>query len=241
MKTLLAAFRFLTILPWPKSAEINPADYARSVTLFPLVGICLGLVLGLTNLLLEAYLPPQILSVILVAGLIWMTRAVHLAGLKNTFDEFQFTNRLEGGASIDRERRFEIYGFLAIIMVIVFKARAIEIMGEARTLALLLSPVLARWSIVVLAYGSLPAPQGAGLSIVEHVRAPGLLYATTLALILLTSIAGRLGFWMALWISLFALLGRTYLHRRIGGVSQDSLGAVAELSETLAFLLFASL
>lgn len=241
MRTLLAAFQFLTILPWPKSAEIKPADYARSSALFPLVGIYLGLVLGLANLLFEAYLSSEILSVILVTGLILMTRAVHLAGLKNTFDEFQFTNKLAESSSTIRERRVKIYGFLAILMVIVLKVRAIEVMGEARTLGLLLSPVLARWSIVVLAHGSLPAPEGPGNSIVEHVRGLDLLFATTLALILVTSIAGKLGLWIALWISLFALLGKTYLHRRIGGVSQDSLGAVAELSETLALLLFSSL
>jgi len=64
---------------------------------------------------------------------------------------------------------------------------------------------------------------------------------TLFTLILVVIFADRLGLWIALWISLFALLARSYLRRRLGGIGWDNLGAVEEISETITLVLFATL
>jgi adenosylcobinamide-GDP ribazoletransferase len=130
---------------------------------------------------------------------------------------------------------------LAVLVVIALKFRATEVMGDTRSEGLLLAPVLGRWAMVILSYGSEFADEEIEQFGMRHVRGSHLVLATVMALVLVIVFAGRIGLWIALWVSLFALLSRSYLHRRAGGLTGDHFGAVEEISETLTFVLFASL
>jgi adenosylcobinamide-GDP ribazoletransferase len=105
---------------------------------------------------------------------------------------------------------------------------------------LLLAPVLGRWAMVVLAYGSRSAHAGLGRIMVENVRGHHLLIATLITLALATFFSGQLGLWIAFWVSLFALASRSCFHRRLGGVTGDTFGAVGEITEALVLVVFAS-
>lgn len=235
MRSLWTAFRVLTFFRWPASFTATTEEIGKSASFFPLVGFCLGLILVFVNWLLDPYLASEIVSVLLVAVLIAMTRARHLDGLKNTFDGLGEDGWVDNGPAI-RERRVRIVGLVVVLVVVALKFRAIEVMGETRAQGLLLAPMLGRWAMVILAYGSESGDEGIGL-----VRAVHLLFATASALFLVIVFAGELGLWIALWMSLFAILSRGYFQRRPGGLTGDRLGAVEEISETFALLLFASL
>ncbi|MGH7770951.1 MAG: adenosylcobinamide-GDP ribazoletransferase [Candidatus Binatia bacterium] len=239
MRSFLTALKFLTAIPWPKQIPTTPEEISRSTLFFPLVGLCLGLILVLLDWLLEPYLASEILSVVLVAALIIMTRAIHLHGLGETFEQLAKGRELIPKAMGDNYLR--LIGLLAVLVVIAFKFRTIEVIGEMRSQGLLLAPVLARWAMVVLAYGSESPHERIGGTMVEHVRGWHLLVATVLTLALVVLFAGRSGLWIALWVSFFTLLSRKYLHHRLSGVTWDAFGAVGEMSEALALVLFASL
>ena len=129
---------------------------------------------------------------------------------------------------------------LAVLLVVIAKVRAIDFLGEGRAQALLVSPLLGRWAMVILAYRSKAARPGLGQIMAEHVRGKHLLPATLFTLAIVVIFARPIGLWIALGISLFALLSRHYLHRRFGGLTGDMFGAVGELAETLALAVFAS-
>ena len=242
MRPFSTAFRFLTIFPWYASPTIVPEDIGRSTSFFPVVGFCLGLILVLVNWLLDPYLASEIVSVLIIAALILMARAQHLRGLGGTFDGFRAGGEARAGFTVAREDRgIGIFGLLAVLVVIALKFRATEVMGDARSEGLLLAPMLGRWAMVILAYGSDFADEGIEQIGIQHVRASQLVLATAIALALVIIFAGRMGLWIALWASLLALLSRSYLYRRAGGLTDDHFGAVEEISETLAFVLFASL
>ncbi len=241
MRSFLAALRFLTGFPWLTSFTITPGEIGKSALFFPLVGFCLGLILVFFNWFLDPYLASEIISVLLVALLILMTRGTHLDGLKNSFDELGLERERGQVSMAMREGRVGILGVLAVLVMVALKFRAIEVMGDARSEGLLLAPVLGRWAMVVLAYGSESRDQRAGQLMAEYVRGAHLLLATATALLLVTVFAGRMGLWIALWVSLLTLLSRSYLHRRFGGLAVDHLGAVEEIGETLSLVLFASL
>lgn len=229
MKSFLDAFRFFTIFhrtnrPKPKSEPI-------STSFFPLGGFFLGLVLVLFNWLLDPYLSSEIVSVLLVAVLILITRALSLEGLKICFDDF----------GREGDRAVGISGLIAVLIVVALKFRAIEVMGEARIEGLLLAPMLGRWAMVILAYGSEPIGERLGPVMIAPVRPVHLLVATALALCLVTVFSNRLGLWIALWISFLALFGRGYFHRSAEPLSLAHLGAIGEISEALALVLFASI
>ena len=207
---------------------------------FPLVGFCLGLILVLLDWALDPYLASEILSVVIVALLVLMTGAQQLEGLGRIFEKLCRRN-LQDVVMSERYNRIGIISLLAVLVVIALKFRSIEVMGEVRSQGLLLAPLLARWAMVVLAYGSKSADEETGRIMPAHVRGGHLFLATIFSLSLVILFARRSGLWVALWVSLFALISRFYLHRRIGGVSGDSFGAMAEISETFALVLFASL
>jgi adenosylcobinamide-GDP ribazoletransferase len=232
MENALAAFKFLTLGGRFDAAEKRPEQIGKGAVFFPLVGLLLGLVLALVNGTLEPYLESEILGVALMSMWIVMTGAMHLEGMQKTFDELPI--------AYARSKPVRVYGFLALLIIVLFKIRATEVAGEARTLSLLLTPVFARWSLVIFLYGSTAADESAR-AIAEKVRAWHLLVTTTATLIFAVFLVGRTGLWIGLYLSLFALLTRTYLHRRHGGVHCDNFGALIELSEALSLILFASL
>lgn len=241
MGSFWTALKLLTLFPWPRTVTPTPEEIGSSASFFPLVGFSLGLILAFLNRILEPYLESEILGVVLVTLLILMTRALPLAGLGDTFDRLGAKTGGQGGFKGIEESGIGIFGLLAILVVVALKFRSIEVMGEARNLGLLLAPLLGRWAMVVLAYGSESVREEMGRIMVGHVRGWHLFLATLLTLILVIIFASRLGLWIALWISLFTLLSRNYLHRRLGGVTGGALGAIGEMSEAFALVLFASL
>ena len=214
-----------------------PQEIGRSTPFFPLVGFCLGFILVLLNRILEHYLESEILGVVLVSFLILLTRAQHLEGLRETFDGIGS----RGGAGGMASNRIGIFGILAVVVVVMLKFRAIEVMGEVRDQGLILAPVLSRWSMVILAYSSRLDRERSGQILQGQVRGSQLLWATTLALAIAIFVAGRVGLWIALWVSLLALGAGLYFRRRLAGESWDHLGAIAEIGEAFAMVLFASL
>lgn len=235
MRSFWTAFKFLTAFPWRNKVTIAPHEIAQSTPFFPLVGFCLGLILVLFNRILEPYLESEILGVVLVALLMLMTRAQHLEGLRETFDGISLRGDGEGA----KGSRIGIFGMLAVLVVLMLKFRAIEVMGEVRNQGLLLAPLLGRWAMVVLAYGYRSKQEGTDQIMLEQVRGRQLLLATALALLLVIPFAGRLGLWIALWVSLLTLVAGLVLHRRMGGVSRDDFGAMGEVGEAFALVLFA--
>ena len=109
----------------------------------------------LLNRLLDPRLESEILAALLIAALALLTGAIHYEGLQNTFDAL--SARISHGEQTGYGHAF---GVLAIVFVVLLKVRAIEVTGETRSLGLLLTPVFARWSLVIFLYGSASAAEG---------------------------------------------------------------------------------
>jgi hypothetical protein len=130
---------------------------------------------------------------------------------------------------------------LVVLLIVLFKSRAIEVAGEGRTLALLVTPLLARWSLVLFLFGSTPCASGAGARIANRVRSWHVVVVSVASLGFAFFVAGERALWMALCVSVLALLARGCLHRCQGGISLANCGAIIECNEALGLTLFASL
>ena len=237
MQNALAAFKFLTLSSRFNSDQFSLERVGMGAPYFPLVGLVLGVILAIFNRILEPYLESEILGVVLITILIILTGASHLEGTRKTFDSFTTKTNLEGeGAS-----PVTVCGFVAIMLLVLFKIRSIEVIGETRNLSLLLTPTLARWALVIFLYGSASATDDAAQHIAENVRAWHLVFATAVTLGITVFLVGPTGLWIGLCLSLLALLSRGYLHRRGGGLNCNHFGTLVEVGETLGFVLFASL
>jgi adenosylcobinamide-GDP ribazoletransferase len=227
-----AALQFLTLCPWPKRVERRADEIGESVIFFPVIGIFLGSILTLANFLLERFASAILVSVALVALLALLTRGLHLDGLGDTFDGL--------GAGGDRDRMVRImddshtgaFGLIAIVLVLFFKIHAIESLEVERWRGLLAAPVLGRWAMVLLGYRSTAAKPGLGSTLIDYLSAKQFLWATLISVLLVAAILHGVGIAMMAWVTLLTMASKIYLHRRLGGVTGDTFGAVGELSET---------
>jgi adenosylcobinamide-GDP ribazoletransferase len=235
VQTLLTALKYLTV--WGRFSSVQPSGQmiGTAAAFFPVVGLVLGLLLAVSNYLLVPYLHPEILSVVLITVLIIGTGGIHLEGLKQTFG----TGGPEKPAEYGREN--ESLGFVAIVLVIFFKVAAADSMDEKLALSLLLTPVLARWALVIFIYGYSDRCEQTARLIAENVRLWHLIIATLGTLTVAVYFLGRKGLWVSLLLSLFALLTRTLFHRRQGFLAHANFGAIVELEEVLCLILLASL
>ena len=234
MLNFWAAFRFLTLAGDASKPAARRAGL--DVLCFPLAGLLLGLVLVLVNRVVAPYLSTEILALVLLMILILATGGHHLAGTQETFNTLPKTT-----SSTNSVDRWHIHGLLAVLLVVFFKIHSIEAIGESRAFSLLLTPLLARWSLVLFLFGSIIVADDAVRRVAEYMRSWHLVAATVMSLGFGFFIAGAPALWVALCLSLFALLARSYLHRREGGISLANCGALIEISEALSFTLFASL
>jgi adenosylcobinamide-GDP ribazoletransferase len=232
VNSFFAALQFLTLFPWPKRVERCADEIGQSATFFPIVGFFLGSILVLANFLLERFASAILVSVALVALLALRTRGLHLDGLGDTFDGL--------GAGGDRDRMVRImddshtgaFGLIAIVLVLFFKIHAIESLEVERWRGLLAAPVLGRWAMVLLGYRSTAAKPGLGSTLIDYLSAKQFLWATLISVLLVAAILHGVGIAMMAWVTLLTMASKIYLHRRLGGVTGDTFGAVGELSET---------
>jgi adenosylcobinamide-GDP ribazoletransferase len=239
VSSFFAALQFLTLFPWPKHADRSADEIGRGTVFFPVIGLLLGLVLVLVNSLLETFASAGLLSVVLVTILALLTRGLHLDGLGDTFDGL--------GAGGDRDRVLRImddshigaFGLIAIVLLLFFKIHALGNIDVDRWKALLAAPILARWAMVLLGYRSKAAKEGLGSTLIDHLETKHFLFATFISLLLVAAVLHGNGLAMMAWVAIFTLASKFYFHRRLGGVTGDTFGAVGELSETSVLVFFA--
>ena len=236
MNSVLAAFRFLAVGGRFDEAECRYEASALAALFFPLVGLVIGLGLAIVNRAFEPHLESELLAVVLTAVMLLITRAVHLDGTLQTFENLTY-----GPAFGESAQPTHVQGWLVVLLVVLLKIRAIEVIGDTRTMSLLLAPVFARWSLVIFLYGAASVAENSVAAVARNVRGWHLLITTIVTLAFAVYLVGRAGLWVGLCVSLFSLLLRSVLRRSRGAYNYDNLGALIELSETLSLVLFASL
>ena len=80
----LVAFRYLTVLPLPRSRVAG--DLGQAAGWFPVVGVALGACLALASLAVDRVVPPGVGAMLLVALWAALTGGLHLDGLADACD-----------------------------------------------------------------------------------------------------------------------------------------------------------
>jgi cobalamin synthase len=196
MQSVLTAFRFLAVGGRFDEAESRHERSAVVALFFPLVGLVIGLTFATLNRALEPQLESELLAEVLTATMLLITQAVHLDGTLQTFETLTY-----GPAFGESAQPTHVQGWLVVLLVVLLKIRAIEVIGDTRTLSLLLTPVLARWSLVIFLYGAAP---NAEEFVARWRERSGLdLLVTTIAtLAFAVYLLIALGLWVGLHVSL---------------------------------------
>jgi len=238
VRAILAAFAFLTRIPVPGAASFDGDDVAKSAGWFPLVGLFLGGVYYLLAQLLRNHLPSLVVGALLVLADVLFTGALHFDGLADTADGFGGGKNIEDILRIMRDHVIGSYGGVALVLVVALKMAAYSeiLKGNGWISAIILTPALGRWSILLLTAALPYARQSA--SAIQGMGIRSLVWGSVLMLAALgAALSIRAWISMVVVILVSACFG-VYCKRQIKGITGDTLGANLQLCESAALLVY---
>jgi len=234
------AWQFLTIIPSPPRYRVYSAeDLGRSISLFPVIGLLLGLVLFGLDYLLGLFLPPIVVSILLVIALVILTGALHLDGFIDTCDGLVVRSSASDKLKIMADTQVGVFGVVGGCCLILAKFAALfSLPEELRAIALILMPVLSRWGMVYAIYAFPPAKkEGLGWVAKQKTNWKGMAAATIFTLVIAFDLLNWWG--AALLAALFLILwtASKYLCSKYGGLTGDNYGAINEFAEVVVLIL----
>ena len=235
MRNFLSAIQFITILPVGQSGEFNPQ---KIIPYFPLVGILLGLMLAVFDLLALMLWSKPVVSILDVVFMAAVTGAFHIDGLGDTADGLFGQRPQEKTLAIMKDSRLGTMGLVAIVAGLAIKWGGIAGLESHRFLFLLLVPAYARSAMLFgmrfLEYGR---PEGGtGLEFFKEKLKSSAFWGLSIPVIL-SIFAGwkmillNIGFVFLVAVIVF------YYRKRMGSITGDMLGAMGEGTESFLFLL----
>ncbi|WP_347490921.1 adenosylcobinamide-GDP ribazoletransferase [Desulfoscipio sp. XC116] len=237
MKSFCFALQHLTRINIYRGAFDEQA-FGRAAVFFPVVGLLLGSLLLLAQILLTYVFSAPLVAALLVVLMVIMTGGMHLDGFMDTVDGVFSGRPRARKLEIMRDSRVGAFGVLGLLCLLLLKYNAFLTIAESLIYqAILLAAIISRWSMVY-AIACFPYARKEGLGTLYN-RYTGkfeLLWATA-GTILLTALVA----WAAGLILLFAAWGWVHLMgsrltRDLGGLTGDIYGAAAETTELLVYL-----
>ncbi|MFW6279094.1 MAG: adenosylcobinamide-GDP ribazoletransferase [Bacillota bacterium] len=249
LKLFVFALTFLTRIPVPMEVEFKEDMPARSMVFYPLVGLVLGLVLVLVDRVLINVFSLQIVSVLLLVVLTYLSGGIHLDGFMDTMDGLFSGRNKEKILTIMHDSRVGAFGVIGFFLLYLLKFNLlVYIITDYRIPVLLLMPVVSRWLIVMTAdIFPLNEASKMGQSFKSYLGKKQVLGATCwlLLVILVLHFLSLLVLSQSLsviFVSLAVVWGLGWrINRRIEGLSGDIYGFVSEMAEVILLLIFATL
>jgi adenosylcobinamide-GDP ribazoletransferase len=233
------ALQFLTVIPSPFRRWPEPRQVTASLSYFPVVAVIIGGIIFLADWGLSAVFSPYVSAALTLAVWVLLSGALHLDGLVDSCDG------LAGGTPAQRLRimadsRVGAYGIIGVCIVLLIKYAALVSLPETLRLeALLLVPMLGVWAMVFALF-LFPYARKEGLG--RHFKAGANGYRFALVTLLTLAAAFGLARWQGvimMAITGLITLGMGYFFKlRLRGLTGDSYGAIKEVSEAIALVLF---
>jgi len=237
-----AAIEFLTPVRLRGGGRLDDGIVGRSASLFPLVGLLLGLALIGIDRIAGGVFSPLLVNAVLVTLYVAGTGAIHLDGLADTFDGLFGGHTRERRLEIMRDSRIGTFGALALVLVLLLQWSALSALDSPwRRPGLLLFPVLGR-SAMVAALAAFPYARAAGLGVLFR----SYVLPWPLAIAQLSALAFSIvcfgGGGTVLWaVSVLASLGLgAVATASLGGLTGDTYGAIGEIVQIVTLLLVVS-
>ncbi|MFD6450273.1 adenosylcobinamide-GDP ribazoletransferase [Nocardia sp. NPDC060220] len=241
MNALRLAVSWLTIVPITGPAVVDRRTAGHAISLAPLIGLALGaFAAGALWSLVSAGLTALLAGLLVVGMLALLTRGMHLDGLADTVDGLGSYGPPQRAREIMKSGGAGPFGVAALIFAVAVQAVAFATLADQhRWLALVLAVTVSRVAVVPACRTGIRAAPDAGF---------GALVAGTqprAVVLIWTAIAVGIAVWAVpdnLWLGpvvVIAALAATvvvtrHCVRRFEGLSGDILGAVVEITVSIA-------
>jgi adenosylcobinamide-GDP ribazoletransferase len=232
---LQLAAALLTRVPTGGPSHVEPADLARAVRAYPLVGAAIGAVGGAVILGgLALGLPGMVAACLAIAVLLVVTGGFHEDGLADTADGFGGGRDAAAKLAIMRDHRIGSYGALALGVMLLTKVGALASL-QADAFPALIAAHAASRAVLGGLLTALPAARGDGLA--RLIGRPGQGAATQAGLlgvlvVVLTAASPDGAALVIAVVGITVWLVGWMAWRQIGGVTGDVCGATQQAVET---------
>ena len=247
----LLALGFFTRIPVPSLADFQESDLNYSAKYFPLIGIIVGVVGGLSFYVASQILPQSLAVLISMVATIYLTSAFHEDGLADSADGLGGGYTRERILTIMQDSRLGTYGAVVLFLMLFAKYQLLITINPAVIPAVLiaghaLSRLSAVWLMATLSYAK---PDGKAKPLATQIGGAGLVVANVFGLLPFVIIIAMLNMANHSWLVIlkFVLMTllpvllswawwRAKINQWLAGYTGDTLGAMQQISE-LAFYL----
>lgn len=249
--SLRLAVGTLTRIPVPPPRRVDRTVAGRAMLLAPVVGLVLALVVGVAAQVLVGMspAPAPLVAALAVAALAWLTRAIHLDGLADTADALGSGRSADAALEIARRPDIGPFGVVTLVLVLALQVTALAaLLGTgAGAGSLVVAIVTGRLAVTLACTRGVPAarPEGLGATVAGSVPRPAAAAAVLIWIAIATaSVASAHGIGAGAATGVAVLVGLALAawtiriaRRRLGGITGDVLGAVAELGATAVLVI----
>lgn len=235
MKRLLLMISFFTRIPVGSQIEYSDELYRKSVKLFPLIGIIIGLVLILPMIFLNQ-ISNGVRSILVILTYLLMTGGLHLDGLADSMDGL-FSNR-------PKDRIFEIMkdsriGSFGVIGLILYFLIFYQMLLEVSITVVFLMPFVGKSVASFVAGFSKYAKKepGMGSIFMESHDAHNSMIVLLINLIIGYLLAGFTGLSCVGLTFLFGYNLKNWIENKIEGMTGDTIGLMVEVSQMFFLLI----
>ncbi len=241
MARFCTALRFLTIVPVSWRAADDPQQFNKCLMFFPLVGALVGLVGCLGAYIVAHFFPQQVVAVVSLIYLAFISGFLHLDGLSDSADgllSVPSTGRLS--AYYERQQGGGHGGYRGGLLMLVKYSALSSMAAEEFYLALFFMPLAGR-SAILLSMARLPyaRPEGGLGSLFYSDRSRKAAVVAFIALLFFLAILAPAQVFVvrAAILAINLIFGR-WCRNQLGGATGDTLGAVCELTEAVTAVAF---
>lgn len=239
----ITGFQFLTRIPIVSQSEWSLESFGRSVKFFPIIGGIIGLLLfGFVYVMQHFWgsgVPIHVMAIGVIILEIFLTGGLHCDGLMDTVDGVFSGRPREQMLEIMKDSRVGAFGAMAFSLLILVKYSLImDIQSTLLPLALLVMPIVGRIAVVIgITFYPYARANGLGKVFYEcsHRQTVCIAGITTLLLLVplgkIPIISGIVGIFVAVVFC-------QYVSEKLGGLTGDVYGAIIELTEITALLVF---
>lgn len=230
------AISFLSIIPVGyRSLE----KASSSQHWFPVVGLLLGVVGGGVGWVVSLYTEPLLAAVATLATLLVITGLHHTDGLADFADGLMGRGDPKKRLQIMRDKMVGTGGITAVILCIAcFLAAASQVSGMEIFVAVIVSEVAAKYSMVIASYLGRPAAEGSGAIFCSHMDKKRLAVATVWFVPVLFMPQMVWPILAGILVSVTILYLAKYT---MGGMTGDVFGAIHELSRAVSISVVVSI
>lgn len=233
----LIAIEFLTPLRLRKVQTYDDRTFAPALGWYPFAGLVIGVILALLDLGLRELLPAGPTAALLVAALALLSGGLHLDGVADTADGMAVQGDRARRLGVMSEGNTGPAGVMALVLVLLAQWSALaSIPEDARFAALVVAPVLARWTVVPVGLLFPPArPRGLGHAIHSGLWPLAAPLATVIAVAVAVGTFGVAGIVLVALAALGAVMLAGAAARMLGGVTGDVYGAGIEVAQVVVW------